>query len=202
MNKVRKFMAGAIPSAIVLAVLGILFILFPDKIEGALKIILFAALLLLAGGYFILYLRDEKRFDPRNGNLTVALFCIVAAVFIFLRWDLLTGLVQYGLALVVTLSGIKKVQTSFALRHADEEHWYLALIAALIGIAFGVVMLFWSPTFIFRLIGAGFLFSALTDLCAGVWLSAVMRRRRKEEEKRKAEEEAAAAVAAATEEAD
>lgn len=202
MNKVRKFMAGTIPSAIVLAALGILFILFPDKIEGALKIILFAALLLLAGGYFILYLRDEKRFDPRNGNLTVALFCVVAAVFIFLRWDLLTGLVQYGLALIVALSGIKKVQTALALKHADSELWYLTLIAALIGIAFGVVMLFWSPTFIFRLIGAGFLFSALTDLVAGVWLSAVMRRRRKEEEKRKVEEEAAAAVAAATEKAD
>ena len=187
MNRVRKFFARTIPAAAVLGVLGILFIIFPDKIQSALKLILFASMLILAGGYAILYLRDEKRYDPINGNLTVALFCLLVAIFLFFRWDSLEELVQYGFALIVALSGIKKVQTAIVLQKNGQEYWYLALIAALIGIAFGTVMLFWQPDFIFRLIGAGFLFSAITDIMAGLWISAVMRRvaAQKKEERNK-----------------
>lgn len=84
-KKIRGFLAGTILSSVLFIILGVLFIIFPLKIDGTLYLILFSALLILGGGQVIFFLRRDKKNIARNSELVLGPALFLAAFFIYFQ---------------------------------------------------------------------------------------------------------------------
>ena len=186
-KKIRGFLAGTILSSVLFIILGVLFIIFPLKIDGTLYLILFSALLILGGGQVIFFLRRDKKNMARNSELVIGPALFLAAFFIYFRWAELSSLAQYIFAFLIAVSGFRKLQNALQLKYLDEERWALLLIAAAAGAVYGGVLLFLpfadglQSALLLRLLGSGFIYSGVSDIAASIWLSVRLREKRLED---------------------
>ena len=181
-KRLRGFLANTILTSILLILLGVAFIVFPQKIDGTLYLILFSALLVLGGGQFIFFLRNDKKTAAETRDLVNGLALFLVAFFVYFRWNEIQMLAQYLFAFLIAFSGIRKLQSSIHLKSLGAQRWFLLLIAAAIGSVYGAVLLFipFSENhmpLLYQLLGSGFVFSAIFDIVASVWISVRLRQK-------------------------
>ncbi len=147
MNFLKDAKNSAIAGAALCIVLGLLFILFPAVSAKLVCYILVGVLAIAGVRFLLLYFRS----------------CLLS----FFPSELLLGLLMLALALV--FSSFIKLCHAFELKRAGWNGWVSVLVLALVGLAFGILMLinpFKVASTVMILIGAGLVYSGITDLIA------------------------------------
>lgn len=163
----------ALWSAIVTALVGLLFILFPGVsaklVAYAFAIILAALGVAMLARYFTSHILS---FFP--AQLFGGLALLGIALIIFLRAEAVAALLPAFLGAVILISGIVKLCHALSLHRFQDRAFLPLLIMGILGVIFGVLMLI-NPFAVVKtamiLIGSGLVYSGLSDISAVFFLA-------------------------------
>lgn len=170
----KKLENGLSVGAILMAVLGLVLLIFPSITS---KVIVFAIGIVLMGyGIYriVRYLRRDVILAASERDLSVGLICIVFGLFMLIYWKVIVGILPFMFGLVLIFGGAMSIQSSFDMKRFGRLKWTYHLI---VGIAFAVVGVialknpFASAMVLFRFVGAGMLiegfYMCAADLALG-----------------------------------
>lgn len=148
-------------------VLGVICVIFGNKLLEVLSWVI-GGLFILAGVVFvILYLTREAVENINRNDMLMGMGAIAIGITLFIKNDLLQTVLPIILGVLIIISGAAKIQQMVDMLKLHLAGWLPTLFVALINIAFGVVMVV-EPEFVadifIILIGAGLIFSALSDI--------------------------------------
>ena len=170
----KNIRTSALISAAMYILAGLLLIFYPEisvtvvcKILG---ICVLAAGILKVMNWFILDLRSSLM---RNDLL----YGFIVGIVILTRQEMLLDFIPLVTGLIICISGLGKLQSSAIAVRIGYSNALIYFLLSIVSIVFGVwVMFFVQGMFaaktVFMLIGAGLLFSGLSDLFVTVFLSA------------------------------
>ncbi len=178
MNFLKDAKMCAITSAVLCIVLGLLFLLFPAVSAKLVCYILVGVFIIAGMRFLVLYFRSRLlSFFPTE--LLLGLLMLAIACVLLLEAEGIAALLPVILGAAIVVSSFIKLCHAFELKRAGWCGWVSVLVLSLIGLVFGVLMLinpFKVATTVMILIGAGLVYSGVTDLVAILFISQQIRR--------------------------
>lgn len=177
MNFLKDAKVCAIASAALCIVLGLLFILFPT-VSAKLVCYVLVGVFVIAGVRFLwLYFRSRLlSFFPTE--LLLGLLMLALALVLLMEAEGVAALLPVILGAAIVVSSFIKLCHAFELKRAGWNGWISVLVLALVGLAFGILMLinpFKVASTVMILIGVGLVYSGVTDLVAILFISQQIR---------------------------
>lgn len=173
----KEAKARATLSALLTALIGLLFILFPG-ISAKLIAYAFAVLTAILGIAMLVRYFTSHILSFFPAQLFGGLALLGVALVIILRAEAVASLLPAILGALILVSGIVKLCHALSLRRFQDGAFLPLLVMSILGIAFGILMLI-NPFAVVKtamiLIGAGLLYSGLSDLCAVFFLARRMK---------------------------
>ena len=133
-----------------------------------------AALLIIIGVISLInYLHKDITGILYRYDLVVGLSTILGGILVIIKIDQLTALIPVLLGFLVTISGILKIQNSVDMLRLGNGTWHVAFALAIVNIIFGIVLLIdpFGGELLVTLLGAGLIYSGLTDLFVTIAIS-------------------------------
>lgn len=163
-------------SAALYMVLGLILLLFPATTDHVICYLVAGIAIVIGVVNLIVYFtRNITRNYYRNDFVT-GLMLIVLGVFVIYKVDLVIELVSFIIGLCIIVSGLFKLQGSLDVQRMGGNA-VVILGLAVVNVVIGILMVikpFEAAMLIHRLLGAGLLFSGLTDLASTLYLSSKM----------------------------
>lgn len=177
---------------------GVLFFLYPSTSKEQLSMWLSYATLIIGSIEIIIYFLRKKIDAFFRNDFMVGLLLITVGILIYTNANLFYDLVYLSLAIIIMLSGYRKLQDGVDAYRLNAGSGLLYIVLALISIAIGLITIIHGPKLqlvsLDYLIGAGLLYSGVTDLISEIFLSAKMyahlRNERKQAEQAKLQQQA------------
>lgn len=169
----KKWKLQEIASGLLLTLGGLILLLMPEltlkAIANAVGIIL-----IVIGVIFIISYICRKQLAAGNYDLVKGIVTIGVGLFICMRSELVISILPVLLGIGVVVSGILKLQHGFDLKRMEVGAWTKVMVMAAINILIGLIVVlnpFSTVAFLMQLIGAGLIFSGLTDVITTVYVS-------------------------------
>lgn len=169
----KKWKFQEITSALLLLVGGLILLLVPEltlvTIANAVGIIL-----ILIGAIFIISYVCRKQMAAGNYDLVKGLVTAGIGLFICVRSEAVISILPVLLGIGVVVSGILKLQHGFDLKRMGVSAWTKVMVTAAVNILIGLIVIlnpFSTVALLMRLIGAGLIFSGLTDMITTIYVS-------------------------------
>ena len=132
----KKLENGLSVGAIIMAILGLVLLLFPNLTNTVIVCAIGSALIVYGSVRVVRYLKGDAVEASGGQDITIGLICIVCGIFMLIYRSAVIGILPflYGLALV--MGGAMSIQTAFDMKRFGSLRWTWHL---LVGIAFAVV---------------------------------------------------------------
>jgi uncharacterized membrane protein HdeD (DUF308 family) len=179
MESLKKIKWDALILAIVCAALGLILIIFPAAVNQMITYVLAASMFILAAFQFYNYFKQSAENTIHSNSLVFAVATLVLGIIVLAKSDLVISLIPVVLGIIIITSGVKKLQNAIDLLRLKMSGWLAVLIIAGVNIIFGIIMVafaFETATVITILIGAGLMFSGLTDIFSIIWVSSMAKK--------------------------
>ena len=155
-------------------VLGIVALLIPETMVKTLGYLI-GILLILAGAVsMICYLLREAHQNYYRNDFGYGLMGIAVGILFLYKVDWIISLVPAILGILVVASGCRKLQDVIDMKRMGYGNWVLVLILAAVNVAFGVGLImnaFEAALLFLQLVGAGLIFSGVTDCASCLYLA-------------------------------
>lgn len=163
-------------SAALYIVLGLILLIFPATTARTICYMV-AGIAIVTGlvNLVVYFTRNITRNYYRNDFVT-GLLLMVLGIFVIYRVDLVIALVPFIIGLCIIVSGLFKLQGALDVQRMGGNA-ALILGVAVINVVIGILMMinpFESALLLYRLLGAGLLFSGMTDMASTLYLSSKM----------------------------
>lgn len=163
-------------SAALYIVLGLILLIFPATTARTICYMV-AGIAIVTGlvNLVVYFTRNITRNYYRNDFVT-GLLLMVLGIFVIYRVDLVIALVPFIIGLCIIVSGLFKLQGALDVQRMGGNA-VLILGVAVVNVVIGILMMinpFESALLLYRLLGAGLLFSGMTDLASTLYLSSKM----------------------------
>ena len=166
MKALKELKWDALLKGTLYILLGLAAFLIPETMEKTLAYLMAAVLILAGAVSMVCYLlRDAKQNYYRNDFL-YGLIGIALGVIVLYKIELIISLVPVILGIMVLISGCAKLQDVIDIKRLNSGNWIVLLVIAVIDVVFGILLItnpFKAVSILFRLIGAGLIFSGITD---------------------------------------
>lgn len=156
----KKLENGLSVGAIVMAVLGLVLLIFPSITN---KVIVYAIGLVLIGyGIYRIfrYLRRDVVIAASDHDLSAGLIMIVTGLFMLIYSKVVIGILPFLFGLALIFGGAMSIQSSFDMKRFGSARWMYHLIVGFAFAVAGIVALrnpFASAMVLTRFVGAGML---------------------------------------------
>lgn len=163
-------------SAALYMVLGLILLILPATTARTICYMI-AGIAIVTGlvNLVVYFTRNITRNYYRN-DFVMGLMLMVLGFFVIYRVDLVISLVPFIIGLCIIVSGLFKLQGALDVQRMGGNA-VVILGVAVINVVVGILMVinpFDSALLLYRLLGAGLLFSGLTDLASTLYLSRKM----------------------------
>lgn len=163
-------------SAALYMVLGLILLIFPATTARTICYLIAGIAIVTGLVNLVVYsTRNITRNYYRNDFVT-GLMLMVLGIFVIYKVDLVIALVPFIIGLCIIVSGLFKLQGALDVQRMGGNA-VLILGLAVVNVVIGILMVinpFDSAMLLYRLLGAGLLFSGLTDLASTLYLSSKM----------------------------
>ncbi len=155
-------------------VLGIVALVIPDTMVKTLGYLI-GILLIVAGAVsMICYLLREASQNYYRNDFGYGLVSIAVGILFLYKVEWIISLVPVILGILVVASGCRKLQDVIDMKRLGYGNWVTVLILAAINVVVGVALIFNSlnaALFFLQLVGAGLIFSGITDCITCFYLA-------------------------------
>lgn len=121
-------------------VVGMLMVLFPDKILTAVCIVLATILFILGIGHLIEYKRRDALEDFYKYEIVAGIAFIIGGIVVLTCMDIFLSIITYVVAIIIIVSGFMKVENAIDLKKMG-CHWVPLLVFAIVCILLGISVL-------------------------------------------------------------
>lgn len=162
--------------SLIYIVIGILLIAFPKVSGDVITSIIGIGFLALGAvaviNYFLIPVKDAFY---RN-DFVYGVIAIVFGLIIITKQNLIADLIPVILGLVITASGVRKVQQAIVAKRINYSQSAFYFVMGIISIILGVVIMFWlsgqtAKNIVFIVIGAGLVYDGVSDLITTLFLA-------------------------------
>ena len=168
-------------SAVLYLVLGLILVLFPATTARMICYMIAGIAIIIGLVNLVVYFTRNITKNYYRNDFVMGLLMILLGIFVIYKVDLIIALVPFIIGLCIVVSGLFKFQGALDMQRMGGNA-ALILALAVVNVVIGVLMVinpFDSALLLYRLLGAGLLFSGLTDLVSNLYLSRKMHSYRK-----------------------
>lgn len=164
LNDIRK---NAIITSLLYIVLGVILIIWTKQaISLACGII--GAIIVIKGALNLIsyFTQSVEQYNSRFGLIS-GVICILAGLFIWIRFDIIVSIVPVVFGIIVIAKGISDIQQSLYLKKMDDKSWIFAFVLSVLTLILGVVVLvnpFASGITFFILLGIVLVYQGVSDI--------------------------------------
>lgn len=159
-------------------ILGIVTVAIPETMVRTLGYLVGILFILVGAVSMICYLlRDAGRNYDRN-DFGYGLVGIAVGVLFLYKMEWISELIPVILGILVLASGCVKLQHVIDMKRMDCGNWIAVLILAAVNVIFGAVLIanpFDAVILLFQLVGAGLIFSGITDCITVFYIAGRMK---------------------------
>ncbi|MCI8800447.1 MAG: hypothetical protein HFH88_11640 [Lachnospiraceae bacterium] len=175
----KKVKWDAILSSLLYVVLGIVALIIPETMIKTLGYLIGILLILVGAVSMICYLLRDNSLNYYRHDFEYGLVGIAVGILFLYKVEWIISLVPVILGILVLASGCGKLQNVIDMKRAGYGNWTVMLILAIINVIFGVILIanpFDTVILLFQLVGAGLIFSGVTDCITAVYVAAGLKR--------------------------
>lgn len=166
MNVLKEMKKNTIISSVIYIIAGLVLAIFPDSTARTIGYA-FATVILIAGlGFLYRFVTKDVKYSFIGNEMVIGSVLVVASIFVYIRVESVVSVIPVLLGIVITVSGISKLQNAIGLHNLHYKGATTVLALAVLNIVFGVVLIlnpFGAVTTLIMLIGLGLIFSGVTD---------------------------------------
>ncbi len=155
-------------------VLGVVALVIPDTMVKTMGYLI-GILLILAGAVsMICYLLREASQNYYRNDFGYGLVSIAVGILFLYKVEWIISLVPVILGILVVASGCRKLQDVIDMKRLGYGNWVTVLILAAVNVVLGVALIVNSldaALFFLQLVGAGLIFSGITDFATCLYLA-------------------------------
>lgn len=157
-------------------VTGILLIVFPDVSADVISWIIGIAAIAVGIVELITYFLLDVKTALYHNEFVIGVLCIIFGLIVLMKRELIMNLVPVILGLIIVGSGILKVQDAVVAKRIHYDRSSLYLILGIIGIVFGIVIMFFmsgktAQDILFITIGVALIYDGGSDLFTTLFLA-------------------------------
>lgn len=175
----REMKWDALLTAVLYILLGIVSLVIPETMERALGYLIGGTLIVGGAVSMICYLLRDAHQNYYHNDFLHGLIGIAAGILVLNKVNLLIALIPFLLGIMILISGCSKLQDVIDMKRMGYGNWILMLVFAVINVCFGILLMcnpFESAILLFRLLGAGLIFSGVTDCVTTVYFAEKIRK--------------------------
>lgn len=165
---------GNYSTAVLLLVLGLVMVIFPEAILNFICY-MFAAAFIAAGIVkLVFFFKKDLEEAVFSNDFSMGTVLIVVGIVFATKANVIESIIPMIMGLVILINGIIKLQHALNLKRVKSSSSTFVLIISLLCIGIGLVLLFVPSAMtkiITILIGIGFIVSGLTDIAAYIVVS-------------------------------
>lgn len=174
----RELKWDALLTGILYIILGIMSLALPETMERILGYMIGVVLIIAGAVSMISYLLRDAHQNYYHNDFLHGLIGIAAGILILVKMEVVIGLISFLLGVMVLVSGCSKLQDVIDMKRLNCGNWVVMLVLAAVNVAFGVLLIcnpFSWTILLFRLLGAGLIFSGVIDCIATVYFAGRIR---------------------------
>lgn len=163
-------------SAALYVVLGVILLIFPATTARTICYLIAGIAIVIGLVNLVVYFTRNITRNYYRNDFVGGLLLMVLGIFVIYKVDLVISLVPFIIGLCIIVSGLFKLQGALDVQRMGGNA-VLILGLAVVNVVIGILMVinpFDSAMLLYRLLGAGLLFSGLTDLASTMYLSSKM----------------------------
>ena len=167
-------------SSLIYAALGLVLIVYPTLIGETICWMLAGAAAAMGAVNLIGYAmsKGDAPSDESSDGLATGIVLLLLAVFIVIKSEFVIS-IPFVLGFMITVKGVVGVQSAITLKRFGYGSFKGSLIAAVLVMAFGIVMMmnpFSTVKVLFTMIGIGLLVSGVVDIAANIMMTREMKK--------------------------
>ena len=169
--EMKKLENGLSVGSIIMAVLGLILLIFPSITNKVIVFVIGIALIIYGAYRVIRYLRREITVAVTEHDISVGLICIVTGLFMLAYSRVVIGILPFLFGLSLIFGGAISIQSSFDMKRFGSMRWMYNLLTGIAFAVVGVVALknpFASAAVLTRFVGAMMLVEGIYMYAAGV----------------------------------
>lgn len=158
--------------------LGAVLLIFPETTAKTLGYSIGVILILAGALSMIMYLLRDAHQNYYHNDFVSGLIGIALGVIVLYKVNLIISLVPFILGLLVLISACSKLQNAIDMKRMGYGNWIVMLILTAVNAVLGIVLIcnpFQAATVLFQVLGAGLIFSGITDLCTTIYFACKIR---------------------------
>lgn len=163
-------------SAVMYVALGVILLVFPATTARTICYLIAGIAIVIGVVNLVVYFTRNITRNYYRNDFVAGFLLMVLGIFVIYKVDLVISLVPFIIGLCIIVSGLFKLQGALDAQRMGGNA-VLLLGLAVVNVVIGILMVinpFDSAMLLYRLLGAGLLFSGLTDLAATLYLSGKM----------------------------
>jgi len=174
MNLLKEMKWKALFYAAIYVIIGLILLIFPETTAKTLAYAIGVSAILVGAFTVVSYLfRDVSRNYYRN-DFVSGMTAIIVGILILMGTEFVISIIPFVLGVLILFSGILKLQHLIDVRRMHYGNGLAFFILAFVNIALGILLIadpFGAVTVLFRLLGAGLVFSGITDALSALYMS-------------------------------
>lgn len=163
-------------SAALYMILGLILLIFPATTARTICYLIAGIAIVIGLVNLVVYFTRSVTRNYYRNDFVTGLMLMILGFFVIYQVDLVISLVPFIIGLCIIISGLFKLQGALDVQRMGGNA-VVILGVAVVNMVLGILMVinpFGSALLLYRLLGAGLLFSGLTDLASILYLSGKM----------------------------
>lgn len=156
-----------IVNAVIMVVLGLVLVIWPDFLGEMLCYLLGGALILMGAIQLVGFLRGERLGLYNKFNMLMGIVLVLLGLWICTQPHIVLSIIPVVVGIIVLLHGLMDIQYTLDIKRTGNTKWWIALIAAIVTFVFGLVLVF-NPFAAYEtvmiLLGVAMLYDGGSDL--------------------------------------
>lgn len=131
-----------IVNAVIMVVLGLVLVIWPDFLGEMLCYLLGGALILMGAIQLIGFLRGERLGLYNKFSMLMGIVLVLLGIWICAQPHIVLSIIPVVVGVLVILHGLMDIQYTLDIKRTGNTKWWIALIAAILTLAIGLVLVF------------------------------------------------------------
>lgn len=154
-------------NAVIMVVLGLILVIWPDILGNMLCYLLGGALILMGVFQLIGFIRGERLGFYNKFSMLMGLVLVLLGIWICTKPHVVLSIIPVVAGIIILLHGLMDIQYTLDIKKAGNRKWWIGLVAALLTAVFGLVLIlnpFAAYEVTMIVIGIAMLYDGCSDL--------------------------------------
>lgn len=154
-------------NAIIMVVLGLILVIWPDILGNILCYILGGALILMGVFHLIGFVRGERLGFYNKFSMLMGIVLVLLGIWVCAKPHVVLSIIPVVVGIIILIHGLMDIQYTLEIKRVGNSKWWIGLIAAIITVVLGILLIlnpFAAYEVTMIIIGVAMLYDGCSDL--------------------------------------